>query len=510
MTDAQTAVKTLWPYFFSIITLINYIVIAYVLFLERKESESRFAWLLALIFIPILGLLLYILFSGHFFNKPRRMDLSKKRMQDYTYEVIRQQKAFFEISHTELPNKVMQEYFDLVDLNLKYAGTPVTFANSETIFLWGQDKVESLCTDIENAKKSIFLEYYIFRNDTTGTRIMDLLCKKAKEGLEVKLLYDDWGCMKTPKSFFFKLDKAGGMSLVFSPIRNRIPLTINFRTHRKLVIIDEKIGYMGGTNIGDEYANLTERVWRDTHIRLTGSCVYSILSIFLVDWFAIATGRKAKRRHLVERVVSPEGQLLEINKQIINEIQTDIFGDSHIPTQVISSGPDDINKTEIKDAMMRLISGAKKSVLIQTPYFTPDSAFYSVLRVAALSGVEVQIMVPTDWDHWFVRDAAFVNMQSLISYGIKFYAYPGFIHSKTIVVDEKVVMIGSANIDVRSFDLIYEADIIFYDATFAKKNATIFAEDRSKSTLYQLEWFKTRPMIQRAVWGFARLFAPLM
>jgi cardiolipin synthase len=507
---AQTAVKVIWPYVFSIIMFLNYIVIAYVLFLERKESESRFAWLLALIFLPIFGLFLYVLFSGHFFNKPRRMDLSKKRMQDFTYNVIRQQKNFFEFSHVELPNQVMKEYFDLVDLNLKYAGSPVTFADSEKIFLWGQDKVASLCDDLETAKKSIYLEYYIFRNDTTGTRIMDLLCKKAREGLEVKLLYDDWGCMKTPKAFFAKLDKAGGMSLVFSPIRNRIPLTINFRTHRKLIVIDEKIGYMGGTNIGDEYANLTKRVWRDTHIRLTGSCVFSIFSIFLVDWFAVATGRKAKRRYSAERLVSPESQLLSINAQIINEIKTDVFGDSHIPTQVISSGPDDINKTEIKDAMMRLISGAKKSVYIQTPYFTPDSAFYSVLRVAALSGVDVQIMVPTDWDHWFVRDAAFVNMQGLIPYGIKFYAYPGFIHSKTIVVDQKVVMIGSANIDVRSFDLIYEADIIFYDATFAKKNASIFAEDREKSILHQLEWFKTRPMIQRAVWGFARLFAPLM
>lgn len=510
MGNAQSAVKEIWPYIFNVITLINYLVIAYVLFLERKESESRFAWLLALVFLPVVGLILYVLFSGHFFNKPRRMDSSKKHMQTFTKTVINEQIKFFESEHNNLPNEVMREYYDLVDLNLKYAHSPVTFADSEQIFLWGQDKFDCLCTDIEQATKSIYLEYYIFRNDKTGVRIMDLLCKKAQEGLDVKLLYDDWGCMKTPKSFFTKLDKAGGMSLVFSPIRNRIPLTLNFRTHRKLIVIDEKIGYIGGTNIGDEYANLTKLVWRDTHIRLTGSCVYSILSVLLVDWFAVATGRKAKQKYSEKRLVSPESQLMTLNVEIIKDIKNDVSDDAHIPTQLISSGPDNINKTEIKDAMMSLVSSAKKSVYIQTPYFTPDSAFYSVLRVAALSGVDVQVMVPYKWDRWFVRDAAFVNMQSLIPHGVKFYAYPGFIHSKTIVADEKVVLIGSANIDTRSFDLLYEADAVFYDAKFAKKNAQIFKDDRDKSTLYEFEWFKSRPIIQRAVWGFARLFAPLM
>ncbi|OJF77104.1 MAG: cardiolipin synthase [Treponema sp. CETP13] len=510
MESAQTAVETIWPYVFTLITIVNYIVIAYVLFLERKQSESRFAWLLALVFLPILGLLLYILFSGHFFNKPRHMEAAKKSVSKFTESLVLEQKKFFYSEHPKIHNDVMRDYFDLVDLNLKYAHSPVTFADSETIFLWGQDKFERLYEDIECAVKCVYIEYYIFRNDKTGTRIMDLLCKKAREGLDVKLLYDDWGCMKTPKKFFGRLDKAGGMTLTFSPIKKIMPLTLNFRTHRKIIVIDEKIAYMGGTNIGDEYANLTSRVWRDTHLRLSGSCVYSVLSVFLIDWFSVATGRKAKRKYPGENFVSPETQLANLNRQILNDIKNDVPGDPQVPTQIITSGPDDIHKTEIKDAIMRLISSSKKSVFIQTPYFTPDSSFYSVLRVAALSGVDVQIMVPTDWDHWFVRDAAFVNIQSLMSYGIKFYAYPGFIHSKTIVVDGKVSIIGSANIDTRSFDLLYEIDTIFYDENFAKKNVKIFMEDREKSFLHQLAWFENRPILQRAVWGFARLFAPLM
>ncbi len=489
--------------------ILNYAFAIFILFFERKGSAGRFAWILTLILLPVIGSVLYIIFSGHFFTKTRNMDEAKKYVLNEISSVIEKQHDFFQDKAGSLPNPVVNEFAPLIEMNLRYGHALMTFASSEKIFLWGKDKFKSLFEDIEKAQYSIYVQYFIIRNDKIGKEFLSLLCKKALEGVEVKLLYDDLGCIRAHKSFFTELDIAGGESLPFFPVRRGNIFSINFRNHRKTVVIDNRIAYTGGFNVGDEYEGKKGYLWRDTHVRLTGSCVYEYLSQFLVDWYAVSTGKKSQVR--IRRTKNKHIPDIEsLNRRILHSLKNDIPGDTHIPTQVVSSGPDNHKRTEIKDAMLTMIMSAKKKVYIQTPYFTPDDSFFSALKIAALSGIDVRIMVPGRWDKFYVRAAAFDFMMDLIPVGVKFYKYPGFIHSKVIIIDGKLLTIGSCNIDSRSFDLHFETNIFFYDETFSKKHESIFFDDQVVCEEHTLDWFKKRNFFQRGWWGFCRLFSPIL
>ena len=504
--------------FFNIFTLIgnilNIIFIIFVLFFERKESGRRFAWLLALVFLPVVGMVLYILCSGHFFTSTRKMEKIRKYLFSLTNPFLHQQKDFYIENKMSFKNKSLTDFEDIVTMNLINANANITFTDSTEIFTSGKDMFEKLCKDLENAKSFIYMQFFIFHKDEIGKKIMEILCKKAKEGVEVKLLYDDVGSILTPMLFFSKFDMAGGQSLPFFPVKIGVPLTLNFRNHRKNVIIDGEIGYLGGMNVGDEYIiglrKKPECPWRDTHLRLTGNCVLSMMEFFLIDWQSSAYGKKALKTTDKVSEYYPIERFETINKQILKDLINDIPGDNKIPTQVISSGPNDVHKSEIRDMMIRMIMDAKESIFIQTPYFTPDEAFSSALKIAALSGKDIRIMVPGKWDKAYVKAAAMEFIRQMIPYGIKFYAYPGFIHSKTLVVDGKVVTIGTTNIDTRSFELHFEMNIIFYDAPFAQKNVDIFLKDQEKCTLIEKEVLDKTPLIKRTIWGFCKLFSPLM
>ncbi len=490
-----------------ILSILNYIFAIFILFFERKGASGRFAWILALILLPGIGSFLYIVFSGHFFTKTRKMDQAKNIVLTETAPITEKQHEFFHSQAGKLPNKVVNEYAPLIDMNLQNGLTPMTFANSVKFFLWGKDKFKSLFEDIEKAQHYIFVQYFIIRNDKIGNDFIELLCKKAFEGVEVKLLYDDLGCILTSRRFFKKLNAAGGVSLPFFPIRNGNIFSVNFRNHRKVVLIDNKIAYTGGFNVGDEYEGKKGYLWRDTHVRLTGNCIYEYITLFWIDWYAVASG---KRTQIKMRKANKIPDLAAMNRRILNSLKNDSPSNTRIPTQVVSSGPDNQQGSEIKDAMIRMIMSAKESVFIQTPYFTPDDSFYSALKISALSGIDVRIMVPGRWDKFYVRAAAFNYMRELIPHGIQFYKYPGFIHSKVITVDAKVLTIGSCNIDSRSFDLHFETNIFFYDEAFSKKYEQIFLEDQAVCEKYELEWFEKCNIFQRGWWGFCKLFSPIL
>ncbi|WP_428771241.1 cardiolipin synthase [Treponema sp. HNW] len=503
--------QDVWSILISILSGINYLFIVFILFFEKRDSGRRFAWILTLSFLPGLGIVLYFLFSGHFFTKTRKMEAAKEYVKEEMSRLMSDQQAFFKSQTGNLPNTVMNEYKSLIHLNLSYGASPVTFSKTAEIFTSGKEKFTSLYRDIEQAEKSIYMQYFIIHKDKTGQTLLDLLCRKAREGIEVRLLYDDIGSFTTPRSFFAALDKAGGMTLPFFAVKTGSPWSLNFRNHRKIVIIDGKIGYTGGFNVGDEYAGLGKVVWRDTHVRLTGSCVYSLMNVFLVDWYSVAEGKKKLPEHMKHSAESVRKKITAANTRILEALKTQVPDEkSQIPVQIIASGPDNILHTEIKDAMIRMIMSAKKRIYIQTPYFTPDSSFFAAIKIASNSGIEVSIMVPGKWDKFYVRAAAFAFMRELLPAGVRFYKYPGFIHAKTLIVDDKIVTIGSCNIDSRSFELHYEANAFFYDEFFAQKYADIFAKDRAECSEYTLEEMNKKPLIQRAWWGFCSLFAPLM
>ncbi|MBQ7158145.1 MAG: cardiolipin synthase [Treponema sp.] len=491
--------------------------IGFVLFFERNESTRRLLWLFVLIVLPVTGWILYLLFSGHFFTGTKRMKETNKLIDNFRKPLIAGQRTFIEENQEKIQGSLVQKHWPLIYMNLTNNDSALVCTDNAEIFTTGDDFFESLYKDIENATQSVNMEYFIFKKDCTGKRFMDLLCKKAQEGVKVNLLYDDFGCFFTPTRFLQRLKRAGGEVHPFFQIRLGLPLTLNYRNHRKIAVIDGEIGYTGGHNIGDEYANKSHRYsydWRDTTVRLTGSSVISLQSVFLIDWFSIIAWRN--RAKVIRRAGNyyPKPVFDALHSKLTHNQQQQFFTDlllpGRIPTQIITAGPNKIHLASIKDSLIKIISSAKKYVFIQTPYFTPDEEFLSALKIAAFSGVDVRILIPTKWDKFYMKAASLQFARELQPYGIAFYQYPGFIHAKTVTVDDEICSIGSTNIDCRSFSLLFEDNAIFYSEEFCKRHREIFEADAKKSRLIKKSELDKKCIPVRAWWSFAKLFTPLM
>lgn len=306
------------------------------------------------------------------------------------------------------------------------------------------------------------------------------------------MLYDELGSRTLRKKFFKELREAGGHVEVFFPSKLRpINLRLNYRNHRKLVIIDGIIGYVGGFNVGDEYLGLNPKFgyWRDTHIRLQGTAVHAIQTRFILDW------NQASHHHTLT--------------YIPNHFP-DYGPKGNVGMQIVTSGPDS-EWEQIKNGYIKMISNAKRSILIQTPYFIPDASLLDALRIACLSGIDVNIMIPNKPDHAFVYWATLSYIGELLKAGATVYIYDnGFIHAKTIVVDDEIASVGTANIDVRSFRLNFEVNAFIYDITIAKKLVSTFKEDLLVSRKYTYEEYLQRPLWIRIKESVSRLLSPIL
>ncbi|WP_307477567.1 cardiolipin synthase [Cytobacillus purgationiresistens] len=477
--------------FIGLIFILNILLALVVIFLERRDAASTWAWLLVLFFIPLLGFIIYLLF-GLNFPKKSKMFQWEDRKKIGIDEMLSLQISALHNRNLPMENDEAKANHDLIHMHLVHNDAVLTQDNSMQIFKDGQDKFNALFKDIEEAKDHIHLQYYIFKRDNLGKRLVELLNKKAREGVKVRVLYDDLGSRSMTKRFFKKLREAGGEVEAFFPSRfHFINLRLNFRNHRKLAIIDGKLGYVGGFNIGDEYLGLNKKFgyWRDTHLRIEGSAVYAIQTRFILDW------NQASHRNDIHYV--PEHY---------PPIQTD----GHIPIQVVTSGPD--NELEhIKNGYIKMISSAKESILIQTPYFIPDASLLDALRIAALSSVEVKIMIPNKPDHMFVYWATYSYIGELLKTGAKVFIYDnGFIHAKSIVIDEKISSVGTANIDVRSFRLNFEVNAFIYDEKISNSLAADFYNDLKVSRPLTLEEYNHRSLWIRFKESISRLLSPIL
>ena len=325
-----------------------------------------------------------------------------------------------------------------------------------------------------------------------GKRLVAALTKKAKQGVKVRVLYDDLGSRGLRPSFFKELKAAGGEVEVFFPSKLRlINLRLNYRNHRKLVIIDGKIGYVGGFNVGDEYLGLVPRFgyWRDTHLRIQGFAVYAIQTRFILDWNQASdkSDISYEQEHFPEPVLTGNSTM-----------------------QIVTSGPDS-EWEQIKLGYIKLISMAKKTICIQTPYFIPDASVLDALKIACLSGVDVILMIPNKPDHPFVYWATLSHIGELLSFGGRVYIYDnGFIHAKTIVIDHEISSVGTANIDVRSFKLNFEVNAFIYDKEIAEKLDDAFREDVALSRELTLDDYHQRSKWIRFKESISRLLSPIL
>ena len=341
------------------------------------------------------------------------------------------------------------------------------------MFTDGKVFFRRLIKDINAAKYSIDVEFYIIRNDTVGKRLIKVLTEKAKEGLKVRMLVDALGSRGISDRVLKDYLEAGGeVGYFFKPKLKYLNFDINYRNHRKIVVIDNRIGYIGGFNIAREYLGLKKKFgyWRDTHLRMLGNSIQDLKAIFLMDW-GVATGEKIDFDEIDFYTSNPDGDT---------------------SVQVVMSGPDS-QKEQIKRAMMRMITFAGEKIYLQTPYFVPDKAMQESLKMAAQSGVDVRIMIPSMPDHPFVYWANYAYCGDLIKSGARVYRYEnGFLHAKTLVVDGQVATVGSANFDVRSFRLNFEANVFVYEEEFARKMEKCFEEDMMLSTEVTVEDYESR------------------
>ncbi|AEJ24034.1 cardiolipin synthase [Weissella koreensis] len=475
--------------FADIVVLLNTIAAIAIVFRGEREVSSMWAWLMVLITLPGIGLIIYM-FLGRNLNSKKIFSLQTQKVLGIDKIVKNQKKLAHEIDTAEH----LEEEGSFVRLFLQNDAALLTFQNSVHIFTDGHDKFDQLFADIKKAKHHINLEYFTIYDDEIGNQLVDLLTQRAQAGVRVRVLFDQWGSKGRHDKMWRRLRDAGGQVVPFlSPRYVAITFRINFRDHRKIAVIDGSIGYIGGFNVGDQYLGRFKKFghWRDTHVRIEGDAVLAIQSRFFTDWNATT------------------------KKQQLN------FSDDYFPSQqasnnrttaiqIVSSGPDDTKK-QIQTGYLKMFASATESIYIQTPYFIPDQAVLEVLRMAVLSGVKVKIMIPAFPDHPFVYRATEWYVKQLIQVGAEIYRYDkGFMHAKTVTIDGRISSIGSANMDIRSFILNFEANAFMYDRNLAKQLENIYHADILESTKLDLAYFEHQSVWKKALQRMSRLLGPIL
>lgn len=492
---------------YSTFILINLLLSAIVILLERKNSTAALAWLFFLNLFPGFGFFFYILLS---------QNISKRKIFRYTKEesllyssILSEQREAILTDRIHFVNNILPQYKDMILFHNKLSQSLLTQNNTVKIFTEGTDKFESLLQDIQNATDHIHLLYYIVSDDEIGNRFFDLLKIKASQGVQVRFLIDHVGGRELKNKTVKSLRQSGIKVYFFFPSRFKyFNLKGNYRNHRKLAIIDGKIGYIGGFNIGDEYMGKSPKFghWRDTHLRLTGNCVSSLQIRFYLDWrnaskeFLSATNLSITSGQL--KALTPTSDLLDYH------LYNEEIGNTAI--QIVDSGPDSINE-QIKQGYLQIINKAKKYIYIQSPYFIPDESINEALKIAASSGVDVRIMIPNKPDHPFVYWATYSYAGDLLPYGVKLYIYEnGFLHSKTIVSDDSVSSVGSCNFDIRSFKLNFEVNAFLYSESESVQLRKAFESDQHYCHECTLRRYQKRGFVIKGKESISRLFSSVL
>lgn len=469
---------------------INILFAILLLFFERRNPTSTWLWLMVLTFLPGIGFILY-LFLGQDLSK-EKMFYSKGEI-DYCFkeEVHGQEEKIYNHEY-KFKDPSYERYSDLIKMHLISSKSYLTDDNEVDIYFNGDDKFKALIDSINNAKNYINLQYYILKSDKLGMEVIDALCKKAQEGLDVKVLYDGMGGRNLSRKSIKKMEAAGVKTAVFFPaFIPYISLRINYRNHRKICIIDGKEGFVGGFNIGDEYVGRSKKFgyWRDTHIKIKGSAVPYLNWRFLLDW----------------RFAAEDDSL-----NICGPEHHKSLGQGGTGIQIVSSGPDS-KWPSVKDGYLKMISSAKERVYLETPYFIPDDSILEALRLAGLSGLDVRVMIPCKPDHPFVYWASLSYIGELLQAGVKFYTYEkGFLHSKVVLADDFISSVGTANLDIRSFKLNFEVNAFIYDKEVNEKLADNFINDLKYCKEITIEEYGKRSKIVKLKESFSRLLSPIL
>jgi cardiolipin synthase A/B len=484
------------PNWFLIIELLYLFILVLVcirIIYDTNSTTKTLAYLLLTIFFPVFGILFYFAFGINY----RKRELYSKKIinDDDLWNQIKENvstysaQTYFNIAESDRPNKQLPKY-------LSNDMSPLTPGNAARLLINGEEKFPAVVQALEEAKDHIHIEYYIYENDKIGKTIEEILIRKAKQGVTVRFIYDDFGSRGIRKNIAIRLRDAGVETYPFYKISFlRIVNHLNYRNHRKIIVIDGKKAFIGGINVSDKYINeptsVNKLFWRDTHLMLEGPGAYYLQYLFICDWNFCSGKTLENIKHYF-----PDGY------------RNNPPGDKII--QIAASGPDSINPT-ILYSLLYAVYQAEKEILITTPYFIPDQSLMDALIAAALAGVSVQLLVPEKSDSRLVALAASSYYADLLSAGVKIFFYQdGFVHAKTLVVDKKIAVIGTANMDVRSFDLNFEVNAIVYDDKLATSLANVFYSDIKDAELLDISEWSNRSIIKKFMEKTARLVSPLL
>jgi len=476
-----------------IILIIGYYVlvlgVAVGVILDNRNPAKTLAYLLVLLFVPVVGLVVYVLFGQ---NIRKQKLFSRKGLADIERIQQWEEKRMSAFEDTvELAKRFLHEKIKVVNILVKNDRAVITLQNELEVFHECSEIFDRMFADIRAAKHHLHVEFYIIDNDKIGNEFKDLLIEKAKDGVEVRFCFDDVGSRKLPQKFINELKAAGVEVYTFMPVFfPYLTGKANFRNHRKIVVVDGAVGYLGGINIADRYTNRIpqHKYWRDTQLRIYGDAVKTLQQQFMLNWNFVS------------------GKQLLINELYFPEIHAN---QNHL-VQIAAAGPDSDWPT-ILQGMLMAINTAEEYVYITTPYFIPSEEVVIALQTAALSGVDVQVLIPKHGDSTLTQAASMSYIKQMLEAGIKVFRYnKGFIHAKTIVVDDVLSTIGTTNMDNRSFNLNFEINAFCYDKEIAIGLRKQFLTDKTTSEELMLERWEKRPRIKRVTESLARMFAPLL
>lgn len=459
---------------------------------DTRNVNKSLAYLLLAIFVPVAGMIFYLMFGANYRKKQiysRKLIDDDKRLKELNDWLVSSTRMNLKLHAREVGDKAR-----LVNLLLQDNKSPLTSDNKVSLLVNGEAKFPDLIRALEGARHHIHLEYFIYQDDRIGNTIKDILIRKAREGVRVRLIYDGYGSRSIRNRLVRELQAGGVEAFPFNKVR--FPLfanRINYRNHRKIIVIDGKTGFTGGINISDKYINDGRNkgrlFWRDTHLRIDGPGILSLQHTFLSDWNFCSSQK-----------ITPEPAFYDPGEG----------KEGGVSVQIAMSGPDSPNST-IKLSILRAISMAKKEILITTPYFIPGGSIIDEIKMASLGGVSVKLLVPGISDSRIVNAAAQSYYEELLAAGVEIFRYQkGFVHAKTLVFDQDFAVVGTANMNHRSFNFDFEVNAFVYDAHFAKELSILFFKDLEESEKIDYQAWANRPKRVLMLDKVARLLSPVL
>lgn len=465
--------------------IVAFIAVVHVVMDNRLPAKTM-AWALVIWFVPLAGIILYLFFG---INTRRERMVNQRSLDELSR---RSMLGFVEQQDLQLPEK----HKPVIDLFINQSFSLPFKSGEVEVYVNGYQFFPALLQAIGSARDHIHVDMYIFEEDPLGCLIADALIDKAREGVEVRVIYDDVGCWQVRHRFLERMREEGIEVVPFLPVRfPSFTSKVNYRNHRKLVVIDGSIGFIGGMNIALRYVKGTKtQAWRDTMVRVMGAAVYSLQRAFLIDWYFVDRTLLSDRKYYPS--IQPSPSIPRHTNTII---------------QTVTSGPDS-PYPDIMQGYVRIIMGAKRYLYFQTPYFLPTEPVLFALKTAAVAGVDVRIMVPQRNDSWFVDWAGRSYLREAVEAGVKVSLYSaGFLHSKLLVCDDSIATCGSTNVDFRSFENNFEGNAFFYGEEIAQQLKQMFLNDEAESVQLSSIPERIRPRFMARLWeSVVRMLSPLM